>query len=183
MGVMNKNAKCEGKFTRQNTKNRRKVSAIDFVICTERLEKSLISMSIDEEGLMKIKGKNPTDHKTIKVNLKIDKIEKVKNIKKVNWRITAPKAKWDAYAKELYKLKEKITSIFTDRTLPVEVRYKKFLGYVTAAAMKTIGKTTYKEKRTEKFSTRVTEMRTKKKKLWKQMQKTRCNETIQNYLA
>ena len=62
------------------------------------------------------------------------------------------------------------------------MRYKKFHGYVIAAAMKTIGKTTYKEVRTEKFSTRVTEMRTKKKELWKQIQKTKCNETVQNYL-
>ena len=57
-----------------------------------------------EEGLIKIKGNNPTDHNTIKVNLKINKVEKVRNIKKVNWRITAPKAKWDKYAKELYSV-------------------------------------------------------------------------------
>ena len=108
------------------------------MICSEKLEKGLISMNIDEEGLIKIKGKNPTDHNTIKVNLKIDKVEKVRNIKKVNWRITAPKAKWDEYAKELYKLRKKITSTFADQTLPVETKYKKFFSYVTAAAMKTI---------------------------------------------
>ena len=71
---------------------------------------------------------------------------------KVNWRITAPKAKWDEYAKEIYKLREKITSIFANQALTVEAKYKKFLDNVTVAAMKTIGKTTYKEKWTEKFS-------------------------------
>ena len=60
------------------------------MICLEKLDKSLISINIDKEGLIKMKEKNPTDHNTIKVNLTIDKVEKVSNIKKVNWRITAP---------------------------------------------------------------------------------------------
>ena len=81
------------------------------MICLEKLDKSLISINIDKEGLIKMKEKNQTDHNTIKVNLTVDKVKKVRNINKVNWRITAPKAKWDEYAKELYKLREKITSI------------------------------------------------------------------------
>ena len=55
--LLNKNQKCVGKITRQNTNNASEVSAIDFVVATQNVEQKLISMLIDEEGIFKIKGK------------------------------------------------------------------------------------------------------------------------------
>ena len=47
-------------------------SAIDFVVAENRVEELIQSMSIDEEGLLKIQGKKFTDHNTIVVNIEIN---------------------------------------------------------------------------------------------------------------
>ena len=62
LSILNKSEKCKGKITRQNTKNANEYSAIDFVVASNEAEKWIESVLIDEEGLMKIKGKNETDH-------------------------------------------------------------------------------------------------------------------------
>ena len=66
--LVNKSDKCEGCITRQNTKNTKEFSAIDFVVCTEAAEKWIQKREINEEGLDKIKGKIATDHNIIIVS-------------------------------------------------------------------------------------------------------------------
>ena len=83
--IMNKSDKCIGKVTRQNTKQSTEKSAIDFVVTDSEIEKWINSMKIDEDGLLKISGKNDTDHNTIVVDLTISKFEK----KKLNQHLTS----------------------------------------------------------------------------------------------
>ena len=90
--LLNESTKCNGKITRQNTKNLEEKSAIDFIVCSESIEENIISMSIDEEGLIKIKGKTETDHNTILLNIKVDNIDYFKPQKQVVWRLNAPDA-------------------------------------------------------------------------------------------
>ena len=90
--LLNESTKCNGKITRQNTKNPEEKSAIDFIVCSESIEENIISMSIDKEGLIKIEGKTETDHNTILLNIKVDNIDYFKPQKQVVWRLNAPDA-------------------------------------------------------------------------------------------
>ena len=65
-------------------------------------------MIIDEEGMAKIKGKNPTDHNTIKLHLNISKniskIDRTYVVKRTTWNIRASNEKWDSYTDKIEKL-------------------------------------------------------------------------------
>ena len=70
--VMNRSPKCNGKVTRQNTKNKEEKSAIDFVVAEELFERRMETMKIDENGLLKMKGDKETDHNTIILTLRME---------------------------------------------------------------------------------------------------------------
>ena len=80
LSFLNKNKKCIGKVTRQNTMNANEVSAIDFVVATQNVETKLISMLIDEKGIYKVKGKKETDHNTIVSLFKVPQAQRQKTI-------------------------------------------------------------------------------------------------------
>ena len=63
---MNNSDKCQGRITRQNTAISDEISAIDFIIANDAVEKWISKMIIDEDGLLKVKGKKETDHNTIR---------------------------------------------------------------------------------------------------------------------
>ena len=75
---MNEEEKCKGQVTRINTKNKEEKSAIDFIVVNNTVEKWIKQMPIDEEGLIRIRGKNDTDHNTISIEMEIKDIEKIK---------------------------------------------------------------------------------------------------------
>ena len=56
--VLNKTDKCQGTWTRVNTKNEKEKSAIDYIITTNKMYINVKDMIIDEEGCYKVKGKN-----------------------------------------------------------------------------------------------------------------------------
>ena len=58
LGILNKHAKCEGKWTRVKTKNCNEKSVIDYAICSKTLSKNIIKVLIDDQETYKIKGKN-----------------------------------------------------------------------------------------------------------------------------
>ena len=57
-GILNKHAKCEGKWTRVNTKNCYELSVINYAICSKTLSKNIMKVLIDDQETCKIKGKN-----------------------------------------------------------------------------------------------------------------------------
>jgi hypothetical protein len=92
------------------------------VVSTKTVDKWLVSMVIDEEGIMKAKGKNETEHNTIKVLLKMNRLEASQNITKINWRLNAPKEKWHAFSKELYNSQRKLTDIVGKLDTSMEIK-------------------------------------------------------------
>ena len=56
----------------QNTKKSSEISAIDYVVTSHQVLSWINKMVIDEESLMKIKGKNESDHNTFHLEITID---------------------------------------------------------------------------------------------------------------
>ena len=54
--ILNMSEKCQGKITRKNTTKENEVSAIDFVVVSDQVEKWTSEMVIDEEEMYKVKG-------------------------------------------------------------------------------------------------------------------------------
>ena len=102
--IMNKSEKCFGKITRRNTKKEEEKSAIDFIVTNSKVEKWIKKITIDEEGLLRIKGRNETDHNTITIDMIIKNIEKSKREKKTGWNIRAPAEKWANFSHQLCML-------------------------------------------------------------------------------
>ena len=142
--MMNKSNKCKGRVTRKNTKNGNEMSAIDYVIASEMTEKWITDIQIDEDGLLKVKGKNETDHNTISIHLHIKSIDHAKIKKRTGWNINAPTEKWSEYALKLRQEKEKATKTLMDKSKPIDTRYKQWYEIIEKSARESIGKTTYK---------------------------------------
>ena len=152
--IINKSNKCKGEITRRNTKKSDEYSAIDFVLATENVEPMIKSMTIDEDGIFKVKGKNETDHNSILVNLCVTQIEKLKPRKITNWNIRAGPDKWKKYEEHLKTNTQKATQIITNANIDLKERYKKWYALLENTARMTIGKTTRKDvKKTIKSST------------------------------
>ena len=154
---MNTSKKCKGKITRKNTKNEKEVSAIDFIVTDEVTENWFTDITIDEDGLLKVKGTNETDHNTISIKLNIENIDKTKNAKKTDWNIRASAEKWADFTAELRNRHEKARDIITDPKKSIDQRYKKWFNEIEMAARSTIGKTTFREGGKSKPSKEINE--------------------------
>ena len=80
--VLNKTDKCQGTWTRVNTKNEKEMSVIDYIITTNEMYNNVKDMIIDKEGCYKVKGKNESDHNTIILNTEVPIKLKVKTKRK-----------------------------------------------------------------------------------------------------
>ena len=124
--VLNRSDICTGKITRQNKKGDEK-SAIDFVTASSEICKWFEKMTIDEEGLMRVKGKNESDHNTIVFHMNIPSINRIGAIKKTTWNIHASDEKWKDFSHELEKRKQKAATIITNTEGPLEAKMKKYM--------------------------------------------------------
>ena len=115
--VFNRNIKCVGKVTRQNTSQNNQKSAIDFVVMEESIENNVESMKIDEEGIIRMKGEKDSDHNTITLTLKIDGQDVTKPTAKTQWRLNAPENHWKKFRHELSKLEDATKKLF--RWVPI----------------------------------------------------------------
>ena len=97
MRIVNETEKCQGKWTRVNTANRSEKSGIDYFLVSQNLWETIKEMEIDEEEIHKLKGKKPTDHNTIIVNIDLQ-IE--------------PKEKHEVSSKVKNKQKNKLERIY-----------------------------------------------------------------------
>ena len=68
MVIINETAKCEGQWTRMNTKRQSERSIIDYIITTQDMYNEILEMKVDEDECYKLSGKNPGDHNTIILN-------------------------------------------------------------------------------------------------------------------
>ena len=184
--LMNGTEKCRGKVTRFNTKNDREKSAIDFVLANEEVAKWINEINIDEDGMIRVRGKNETDHNTITMNLDIDNLDNVKKVKRTTWNLRTSTEKWTEFENELQNRMDTATTLINeDRSM--EECYKGWYNEIDKAERKTIGKTTYKENGKQIFSDQTKKLREKKKEM---KTKIRCEHTkeakdilITNYKA
>ena len=147
--MINGTSKCKGAITRQNTSDEEEKSAIDFVIVSRDIFPLIRNMSIDEEGLLKVTGKNPSDHNTITINLSLPSAQKFVDIKTTGWNIKADEEKWQKFRDELRRRQARATQIITDSNRPMDERYKKYFRELETAARVSIGKTTFKKRKTD----------------------------------
>ena len=184
--IMNESEKCNGKITRQNTKNENEYSAIDFVLTTETVEKWIKRMEIDENGIYKISGRNPTDHNTIVIDMCITNIDSIKPTKRVGWNLRAPEENWKRFEEELTKTLSNAKEVIEDDSTKFEEKYNKWYRQIDMAARSTIGKTTFKEGYKVKPSQETKQFRKMKKDLKNSIQKESNNERrkllIDNYM-
>ena len=61
-----------GIWTRVNRKNNKKKSVIDYILTTPYVANNIQTLIVDEEGHLRIKGKNETDHNTITMSIAIN---------------------------------------------------------------------------------------------------------------
>ena len=174
--VMNSSSKCVGKITRKNTVNNNEYSAIDFIIVSNTVERWIKEMIIDEDGLLKIKGKKETDHNTISLKIDIENTEKIKPVKNVGWNIHAPDEKWKQFEENLKNNYEKATKIITDERLSIEERYNKWFHQLDNAARQSIGKTTYNSGKKKKESCEIRELQERKKVIKNQLAQEKDKE-------
>ena len=181
--IINKSTKCKGIITRQNTKNKEEKSAIDFVAVSENVEKWILQMTIDEEGIAKIKGKKtPSDHNTIIIDLEIKNLDKTFSVKRTTWNIKAPEEKWTAFQKDIGKKLEETQKNLKDKK-PINEKYRKWMKGIEESAWKSIGKTTYREQKCEKFSDETNDMRKEKTLLKQKIQLTNNREEKQELIV
>ena len=161
--IVNGTEKCKGIITRQNPNNPAEKSVIDFVFATFDAHTWINQMVIDEEGLMKLRGKKESDHNTICIQLYIPAIDKSKPLVRTGWNIKADDTKWSKFEEELQKRAPKAKEIISDSQKPIDERYKKFTNEIEKAAFSSIGKTTYKDKKKEKISIEAQPLHDEKK--------------------
>ena len=152
INIINSSDICHGKVTRQNTKNSSEKSAIDFIVANDTVKKWIKRMTIDEEGLYKIRGKNESDHNTIILSIEIEKLDRTRVEKRTIWNLRASHDKWEMYGDELERRCERASAIIMDPQIPMDTKYKKWFNEIDQAARVSIGKTTVKTGGTEKVS-------------------------------
>ena len=153
--LMNTSDKCQGKVTRKNTNNANEISAIDFVLASESVEKWIEKIIIDEDGLVTIRGKKDTDHNTIISTLIMNNIDHTHIVKRTNWNLKASSEKWVQFGDELTRRKVITSDIIGCKNIPLNQRYNLWTKEIENAAFKTIGKTTVKYGGKERFSSEV----------------------------
>ena len=132
-------------------------------LASHAISSRVTKMVIDEVGEYKIKGKNETDHNTICLDVTISNIDRRKIVRKTDWNLRASSEKWVLFGDELVTRTEKARNILEETDKPFETRYANWFHELNTAALKTIGKTTFKEGGKEKFSHEVKELRDIKK--------------------
>ena len=179
--VMNCTNKCVGNITRQNTNNCDEISAIDFIIANDTVEKWITEMSIDEEGLLKVKGKKESDHNTISIKINLPNREKIKPVKNTGWNLRASEEKWKLFETNLIERYNKATEMITNENNNMEERYNKWFHELDNAARESIGKTTFNISNKKKFSKEILELQ-KDKKTLKSLLKSETNKEERFYL-
>ena len=168
MNLLNLDPKCNGKITRQNTKNKDEYSAIDFVVCNHSITKAIKEMKIDEEGLHKISGKNPTDHNTITISIDLSSITQ-KMPHNTQFRLNAPTEKWNEFRNTLSTVR---FDLERNLTAPLTEVYHEWKNCIDNIALNTIGKTTKKNKPyTQRQSTTVKSLRKERRNIKKLFEK------------
>ena len=127
-------------------------------------------MDIDEDGDFRICSKNESDHNTILVEIEIPGITKNKEHKKTGWNIRASEEKFGKFREKLARSKQQAYKIMADTSKSMTERYKLWEQLLYKAAITTIGKTTYKNKKHTKTSHHMERLRKERRQLKKEFE-------------
>ena len=162
LSIMNCTNKCTGQVTRKNTANNDEFSAIDFIVASSTVEKWINKVIIDEDGLMKLKGKKESDHNTISIEIEMGNIENIRPVKNIGWNLKAPQEKWKQFEENLKNSYNKASKIIMDENLSIEERYNKWYHELDNAARNSIGKTTFNLRNKKKASNEIRQLQKEK---------------------
>ena len=117
-----------GIWTRVNRKNAEEKSVIDYILTTEQIARNTQSVIVDEEGNLRIKGKNETDHNTIIMSIRIN------DPRKPTFR-----EKWNLKNKEGWtKFNKEITEAYNNNNIKIN-KYQEAEKEIKKILKKTIG--------------------------------------------
>ena len=94
----------QGIWTRVNRKKQKEKSIIDYILTSKGINKP-ISTIVDEEGHLRVKGKNETDHNTIITTITTNLPRKKTIIEK--WNLNNKKG-WENFNKEINTREEEL---------------------------------------------------------------------------
>ena len=122
MTVVNLKADA-GIWTMVNRKKSEEKSVNDYILASPYIAKGIQTLIVDEEGHLRVKGKNETDHSTITMTIKINVLRKSKF--RERWRLNN-KEGWKIFNKTIHL--EENNSIITKGTYKqAERKLKKIL--------------------------------------------------------
>ena len=150
-----------GMWTRVNRKKEVEKSVIDYILTTPSVTRNIHTIIVDEEGNLRIKGKNETDHNTITVSLRIN-----------DPRIPTYQEKWKLNNKEGWiEFNKTVKTRYKDHKLKTE-NYKLAEKELKKILTETIGKRKYRTDKTRKITNKeITEARKTMKTNKKEFQK------------
>ena len=175
--IMNKSDICQGVVTRQNRKKLDETSAIDFILATYDASNWFTEMTIDELGEYRMRSKNESDHNTITASITINRLKAEHTDKSSDWNLNAPEEKWDQFRNELSNLLPTASEIMSDKESSMDDRYAKVEKLIYKAAIKTIGRTTYKGKGNAKASEKMRNLKKERAEYKKDFEKEVDQET------
>ena len=151
-----------GHWTRENRHNASEKSVIDYVLTTPNMTRQTKNLVIDEDGLLRMKGKNESDHNTITLQVK-EQIQK-DHTKRWIWR-TNNKEAWHDFNKEM-----ETTSVETTES------YDCFEKHLKALMTRHLGKITIKPGAIRKPSNpEIKRLKREKKEAKKELKEARKN--------
>ena len=151
----------QGIWTRQNRKKKEGKSITDYVLVTEQIKKNVTEMIVDEEGQLRTKGKNESDHNTMITRMKIN-----------DPRRPTYATKWKLDNKEDRKEFNKM--VHEDRTKEIieQASYNEAIKEIKKVLENTVGKrTTRTDKRQKVNNPEIKSLRRKENKLKKNSMK------------
>ena len=102
-----------GIWTRVNRKKSEEKSVIDYILASPYIAKGIQTLIVDEEGHLRVKGKNETDHNTITMTIKINDPRKPKF-----------QERWRLNNKEGWKLFNKTIQLEENKSIITKGTYK-----------------------------------------------------------
>ena len=133
--MVNCSTKCEGLYTRINTKKPDEKSVLDYIIVTKQLYEDVLTMKIFEKGEHKVKGQIPSDHNTILLKLNVP-LKLAKPTKTKIWKTKGDK--WPMYRSALeIQMSNKLQEFKSANS--IQMKYELFVETVLDIAKQTIG--------------------------------------------
>ena len=117
-----------GIWTRVNRKKSEEKSVIDYILASPYIAKGIQTLIVDEEGHLRVKGKNETDHNTITMTIKINDPRKPKF-----------QERWRLNNKEGWRLFNKTTQLEENKSIITKGTYKQAEKKLKKILQDTIG--------------------------------------------